>query len=210
MWFGDSHADHWGGALDRIANENDWRIERITAGACGSFLYPTTGNPKVPCPEWREQSIETIRDEDPDLIVLSNHTVPAYERSPDEFADGVRDAIVELREIAPVVILSQNPQARREVPSCLAVHLDDAAACEPKVDAPAVAAINAEMAAIAEEEGATFVDMTPWFCTEERCPVITANILIYSDQHHLTREFVVSRAGVLDEALRDALATTAA
>jgi hypothetical protein len=206
-WFGDSHTDHWGGALDRIANENDWRIERLTAGACGSFLYPPTVKPIVSCPEWREESIEAIRAEQPDLIVLSNHAVSAFERDDEQFADGVRDSIAILGEIAPVAILSQSPEARREVPSCLAVNLDKAVACEPEVE-PTVSAINRELASIADEEGATFIDMTSWFCTDERCPVVTADILIYSDRHHLTREFVISRADVLDGELQAALATS--
>jgi peptidoglycan/LPS O-acetylase OafA/YrhL len=200
-WFGDSHANHWGGAIDVIAKEHDFVIDRITAGACGSFFYPTTGNPEVSCPDWREDAVAEIEADQPDLIVHSTHVIPAYQRDSEEFADGVRASIRRLSEIAPVAVMAQTPQAAEEVPSCLAVHLEDAAACEPRADSRQLAAINDELATIAEEEGAAFIDPTPWLCTEERCPAITANILVYRDRHHLSREFVTSRADVLHDEL---------
>jgi hypothetical protein len=50
-------------------------------------------------------------------------------------------------------------------------------------------------------KGATFVDVTPLLCQENRCPAIAGNVLVYRDGNHLTTAFMASRS---DDLIRPA------
>jgi SGNH domain (fused to AT3 domains) len=75
------------------------------------------------------------------------------------------------------------------VPICLSSHLDDATACSPsKSTAVNPRGIAAESAATTAG-GGQYADLTELFCTDDRCPVIVGNTLVYVDDGHLTFEY---------------------
>jgi hypothetical protein len=74
------------------------------------------------------------------------------------------------------------------VPLCLSGHLDDATACEAvrrPLHAPGIAA---EPTAT-EAGGGQYADITELLCTDNRCPVIVGNTMVYFDAGHLTRQY---------------------
>jgi hypothetical protein len=199
--FGDSHAGHWGAALDQIVEDRGWHIVRFARGACGAFLYPALHGSASECREWQEDSVERIAAMQPDIILLSNYLYGAYDRDQEDWEAGIRAGLARLTPIAPVVALTQTPEAKEEVPACLAVHLENTRACEPVGPDGRLAEVNDRFTAIVEQEGAQILDVTPWVCASERCPVVTANLLMYHDRHHFTFEFARSRADVLADAI---------
>ena len=77
------------------------------------------------------------------------------------------------------------------MPVCLSGHLDDVPACTPqRTTAVNTAGITAEASAT-EAAGGHYADLTDWFCTTDRCPVIIGNTLVYLDAYHLTPDCAV-------------------
>jgi hypothetical protein len=64
------------------------------------------------------------------------------------------------------------------------------------------------LAAAANEHGASFVDVSNWFCTDAVCPAVVGGIVVYRDEHHLTDSFSRLRATQIASAIEAALATT--
>jgi hypothetical protein len=50
-----------------------------------------------------------------------------------------------------------------------------------------------------------YIDLTRYFCDDERCPPVAGNVLIYSDLHHITATYARTLSGPLEEAVFAAL-----
>jgi hypothetical protein len=189
--FGDSHAGQWAAALRVLAEQKGWRVDRFTRASC-SALAPSGA--VSGCRSWVRNTWKTIETIKPRLLILSEETVwlPA---DLNQFANKREQAIRLAPAGTSVVIMSETPETKRNVPACLADHLTNTRPCEPKAKAVrSMRAVNAELAKIAQQTGATFVDATPMICTANRCPAIAGNILVYRDYGHMTTTFVESRA----------------
>jgi peptidoglycan/LPS O-acetylase OafA/YrhL len=194
--FGDSHAGHWTPALEALASEKGWHVERLTRGECNSFARPegAEGNSlgtNRACRRWLDRTWREIERLKPDLLILSNVSRP---KKTDDFESLVRQAIERAPEETRVAVFSQDPLSGTDVPECLSDHLEDTAKCDPTRSPDWPASIDAVLSAVAAESGATFVDLTPMLCTSDRCPTIAENILVYRGGSHLTSAFARSRA----------------
>lgn len=97
------------------------------------------------------------------------------------------------------------PRPGSNVPECLSEHLTDAGACMPAADEvsrePDRRALVAD---VARAEGVTVVDPMPWFCTDQWCPVIVGNVLVYRDTNHISVPYATLLAPLLADALEAA------
>ena len=202
--FGDSHAAEWTPALAAMADDGDWRLDRYAEGACASFLFKPISGAISNCDGWRQGVLDSLAADPPDVIVLSNLSTLTYASDPDDWRRGVREALAALPEESKVVVLSETPRAGKPVPVCLATNLENPRPCEPTIT-PQQKELNAELRQMTEDAGATFVDLEPWLCSDDRCPAITGNVLVYSDDSHLTEAFVLSRTTQLADVLNDLL-----
>lgn len=48
--------------------------------------------------------------------------------------------------------------------------------------------MRAERAAV-ERAGGSYLDVSPWICTESTCAVVVANLLVYRDGNHLSASY---------------------
>jgi hypothetical protein len=188
--FGDSHAGQWAPALRVLAQQKGWRVDRFTFGGC-SALAPSAS--VAGCTSWADDTWRQIDKIKPDLLVLSEENV-SLPGDLDQFRDVRAQAVRRAPAGTRVAIISETPEAKASVPTCLTKHLDDTRPCEPQARAQWMLDVNAQLAAIAQQSGATFVDATPMICTANRCPAVAGNILVYRDFGHLTSAFVESRA----------------
>ena len=107
-----------------------------------------------------------------------------------------------LAAVAPhVVVIGDNPVSRTDPPSCLSGHRDDVTACATaRADAVRPDRISGELLA-ARAHGATFVDVTDWFCTPTLCPAVIGDLLVLRDETHLTPPMAEFTTPLLDAAL---------
>lgn len=54
---------------------------------------------------------------------------------------------------------------------------------------------------VAQADGATFIDPTPWFCPGQTCPAVMGRLLVFRGTHHMTAIYARSLAPVLDARL---------
>ena len=207
---GDSHAQMWIPAFRDIATQRGWRLETLAKGACPMLnlpmFEPTLRRPYRECDQWRPGAIAKLKAEHPRLIVLGmsreygkhidyNSNFDTYDST---WNTKLTEMVKELRGTgAEVLVLGPVPNPQGWVPNCLALHLSDAMACSPaRSKAVNQKGITAETAAT-RAGGGQYADITDLFCTQERCPAIVGDTLVYRDYSHVTVRYTLQVAPVI-------------
>ncbi|AQT79172.1 acyltransferase [Mycolicibacterium litorale] len=199
---GDSNAAMWVPAFQQAAERRHWRLEIMAKADC-PFLdipinNPAAGREYTECERWRGQVMDRLKTQRTRLIVLgmtrlygANHGWdPGFTSYDQAWLDGLTRMVQHLRGIgARVLVLGPIPDPRSVVPDCLSRHLDDATHCSPtRKEAVNGPGVEAESRAV-NAGGGQYADLTELFCTNDRCPVIVGNTLVYVDLFHVTREY---------------------
>jgi peptidoglycan/LPS O-acetylase OafA/YrhL len=213
--FGDSHAEHWFPALDRISSENHWRLLTLLKSSCPAADV-TVFNAHLKredkeCSVWRQAALTHIARLHPFLVVVSEsdqpvaesgQTVRAHSISPADWERGLRATVsyLDSRDFKTIVI-ADVPRHEFDVPTCLS----RAAVEHRSVDdcsVPRSAALNedarrAERAAMSGLNNARLVDLVNQFCPGQNCPTWIEGQVVFRDRDHLTSSFSQSLAPVL-------------
>ena len=216
---GDSHAAQWFPAVDAVARAHRWRLVALTKAACQVPELLTFNEalrrPYTECTTWREQTIQRVVREKPDLLVMaSNDTdngglidatgrVLPQGRAQDDpvWARGWQQTWRRFAGI-PMVLLQDTPWPRDDAAECAAANARRVSACERRTSRAVVKQERRSMVAdAARASGIRLIDPTPWFCTPERCPVVVGNILVYKDDSHMTIAYAEAVTPLLDRAL---------
>ena len=215
--FGDSHAMHYFPALNRLANERDWRLVGLTKGGCPPArvtLYNSAlGREYSECDEWRERILKRIAEKErPDMVVTSSLTT--YRPMEDgerlgrdagagTLEEGYVSTLEELRGTgAEVAVIRDIPRSKGDVPECVSRSIRNLDECAiPKGKAFDYPPVNARAAG--KVEGVSLVDPTPILCGEEACPAVIGDVLVYRDDSHLTATYARTLAPWLGERLPD-------
>ena len=195
--YGDSHAAQWFPALEKLADENGFKLVSLTKSAC-----PAPDVKKVEigayknrdCFKWRENSIKRMREMKPAAIILSgfqHFDVPDSFRSRQSWwSDGQRLAYQSLRGASSKLIyISDTPHPKQDIPNCLAAN--GGVKCD-----------DSEISSSEINGGFTEIDPTPWLCTN-KCPAIVNEIVAYRDASHISvamsRALSLELGGVLTQ-----------
>jgi peptidoglycan/LPS O-acetylase OafA/YrhL len=203
---GDSHAAMWNPALEQVAEQRHWRLETLSKITCPlqnlPINSPYLGREYTECEQWRGEITTRLQAEHPRLIVVgsgrrygADFGFTSYDRA---WVDGLGRMVAQLRRTgATVLVLGPVPDPHSTVPTCLSAHLGDAIACSPpRSQAVNDAGIAAEKAATTAN-GGHYADLSPLFCTAQRCPVIIGNDLVFRDDNHVTTAYARALAPVL-------------
>ena len=196
---GDSHAAHMQPALAKWAQMRNWRLISITKTGCplvdvhvikAEESKLALGLPYPECDAWRAKAIAKIITIRPDAVVL-----PLLSRrglsEPGKLKAWQRGINTTVRALsaANVVVLGDDPQVGRDMPSCLRRSQDPRECIIPWDKAIHPERLSAERdAAIAA--GATFHDISTWFCVPQKgCPAVAGGKVIRRDDNHLAAAF---------------------
>jgi len=231
--FGDSHAEHWLAALDRLGRERGWRVELMVMGGCPvadapELIDPHAGRRGLACAEYRENAIRRLIALDPDVAVLSSYDEyverdaawaddrPSHGRvSPAAWGRGLRRTYSRLAGAGIAVIaIRGTPYPGFDVPACLsrrAARLPMADACEyDRDDALHGPARAAQLTAVQDAAGTGLpiaaIDLADAVCATPRCGVVRDRRVVFTDGNHLTASFTRSIAPSLEARLDAALA----
>jgi peptidoglycan/LPS O-acetylase OafA/YrhL len=211
---GDSHAEHWLGALDRYGKERGVKVVAMVKGGCPVADMPELMQPRLKryyheCTRYREAMVRRIIAMRPTAAILSSwdHYLPAdgkgsdWQVTPDLWGRGLRRTYARLSNAGiPVVAIRGTPRTWFDVPACLsrrAARLFRAQECVyDRARALSRAAIHAQTEA-AKGLGVAFVDMNDQICASARCGVTKGGIIVFTDDNHLTASFSRSVAPVL-------------
>ncbi|MFC6154091.1 acyltransferase family protein [Nocardioides yefusunii] len=220
---GNSHAAHWLPALQGIAELRGWRITTHIASRCAFSAVEQdiegTGAPQN-CRRWAERTAQTLVEDDPDLVVVSDRileAVPgkALADSTDDYVAGFVDVLGTLTKAHLRTAVIRNiptPDAGGvgSVPECLSAHGEHSDACDgpleewlfPKVD-PAATAL-AEVTRTHRRARTGVIDLNDRICDGDTCRAVVGGVVGWADGSHLTATFDRTLASALDEALREA------
>jgi peptidoglycan/LPS O-acetylase OafA/YrhL len=206
--YGDSHAWMWFTALNQIAIRDHWRFVDFGEGACHVDALPyaqpfrASAEYRV-CDQWHRFVLKRIRQLHPQLVVVTQEVGSAPGNklySPQTWQRGLERVLAHLR--APdrrVVVLGNTPVLLQSPPQCLEKNSTNVQACSVKSGYSWGAYNEAERAA-AQQAGAKYVNVTPWFCTNVCSPVI-GSFGVYVDRAHITATYSI----VLEQVVRHAL-----
>ena len=221
---GDSHAEHWLPAVDRIGKRRGWKVVVMVKPACPVADVPELVNGRLKrqyteCTEWRRAMLRRIVALRPQAVILSSydHYMPASgERSesqvtPTAWRDGLRRTYRVLSGAGiNTVVMRDVPRPGFDVPACLSRRAAESPfrirECEyARDEALSAPAIAAQTAAARGLRRIAFVDMTDRLCSRSTCPVTRGGVIVYRDDDHLTASFSRAQAPTLDERIRLAI-----
>lgn len=203
---GDSHAAMFNQSFIKLAAARGWRLEMLSKAACPIMPLPLTAHfsgvaeATQRCTVWRGKIRDRLRAERPDLVVISSARAygaegagiwgqPDFDPYDSAWVEGLANVVRELRaDGSQVLVLGQTPGPLSAPPICLSGHLDDAVECAYSWPPIHQRGLDIEAAAVTAA-GGRFADLTGLFCTDNRCPVVVGNTMVFYDAGHLTREY---------------------
>jgi hypothetical protein len=211
---GDSHAEHWLGAMDRLGRARGWKIVAMVKGGCPVADMPELMNARLKryyheCTRYREAMLRRIIALRPAAAILSSwdHYMPVdgkgfdWQVTPEIWRRGLRRTYARLSAAGiRTVAIRGTPRTWFDVPGCLsrrAAKLPFAHPCEYErarsLSRDAIAAQNDAARGL----HVAFVDMNDQICSTPRCAVRWNGIVIFTDDNHLTATFSRSVAPIL-------------
>lgn len=216
---GDSHAEHWLAGLDRAGREHGWRIVANVMGGCpvADFSRLTSGATTrryLECSRYRDNMLERIMAQRPAAVILSSwdHYVPSLDRERSDFhvdgktwTNGLRQTYQRLTSAGiPVVVIRGTPRTWFDVPTCLsrkAARLPFATDCTYEYDERFIRTAQRAQDVAARGLPVRFIDMNDQICATKRCPTVRNDIVMFTDDNHLTASFTRSLGPVLGQRL---------
>lgn len=214
LLFGDSHAEHWFPALNRIALENHWRLLTLLKASCPpaqvAIFNTNLKRDDTECALWRSAALARIATLHPHLVVLSESDQVVTERgqvglhavSPQDWERGLRAtaSYLDSRDVKTVII-ADVPRPEFDVPTCLS---RAAARSHSPQDCNVTrsAALNegarsAERAAVTGLSNVRLLDFADQLCPNQICQTLVDGKVVFRDGDHLTSSFSQSLAPVL-------------
>ena len=204
--YGDSHAGMWFRALDRIATRQHWKLVILMKHGCPASLVPIStfeGARVGACDKWHQYVVGRIKRLKPAVLVLTqNDGYPkpgGGEYSPLQWQRSLQSTLATLS--APQtreVVIGNLAVPASTGPDCLARHPNAVQACSSP-SKPAFLQYNRAEQRGAQQQGASYIDVTPWFCTKTCSPVIGNDEIYWED--HVTENYSLFLQGVLQKAL---------
>ena len=232
VWLvGDSHAEHWKGAVFDLARGNDWSLRSTMHGGCPFVDAPFVSFKGAPtkkadsCAAWNADVRERLLAAPPALLLVSvwgsAETLDdgTGRPQPQQYADGIRPLFTELaRAGTEIVVIRDIPNdGPRLGIDCVTANGDRAGGCT----APVRDALKPDPLAKAAEglrlPDAHVLDLTPRFCApvpgpagggsprEPLCSGVIGGVPVFYDRDHLSRSYSKSLAEPLGRELGRAL-----
>ena len=99
------------------------------------------------------------------------------------------------------ILLTDTPDARRDVPSCLSRHAANVLRCAVPLKAAFVGRLGRLERLASQATGAAVIDLSSRVCRADPCPVAVDGMIVFRDSRHLTATFAQSLAPDLEREL---------
>ena len=199
---GDSHAEHWRGALHRIAKAKNWQIVEMFAGGCPatyarSVIFERRARNGDVCPNWTTKATARLKALAPDDIITTAYVQQNVFEPADSGPDGFARVWQEWLGFTRVTVLRDIPTSgNRNGPQCLAVNVGKPQACS---NPRSRVLIDDDMmrAARPMRREVNLVDLSDYFCDASRCYAVVGGASVYYDYDHMSMQFSASLASAL-------------
>lgn len=212
--FGDSHGAMWIPAFDEIGKQGDWRVVQLTKPGCpaADFLNysGTLGRDYTECADYRQWAFGQIEEIDPDVVIvtgarkgvkISSNGEPTSEGVDEAWASGLEKTLGRIDpETDRLIVLGDIAYSNEPGLDCLTKNPDNVDDCNVPREEAVLEEHNEMEARIAEEQGAEYVDVIPYFCTEDTCPAVIGNLTTRRDSLHVAENYALWLSEALGEA----------
>ncbi len=205
--FGDSHAQQWLPAVEKLARDNNWRLNWYTKAACpAAALQPRDGRTdpftKPDCLGWRDDSLKAIAALKPKYIVLGSLStyVPDYQ----EFKLAWDQTLNQLRGTgAKLIYLRDTPYPHRNIPECVSGALDNWSKCD--FDLNNVSRTEPIMTDQLRGENLDIpvLDVNPYLCEVSVCRAVRNGTLLYRDDSHLSATAINALIPAIEQEVKE-------
>ena len=199
---GDSHATHWRGALEVVAQTRGWRGYSLTRAGCPlSLATPDVDQARRrSCATWRKAVFAWFGRHPAVRTVFVSQLAGLGVRAPrgrnakEYEVQGFLRAWRRLpRTVREIVVLRDTPVARESTPSCIERAMKRNRTAGQTCALPRSTAIRRDPAAIAALRRGSprvhLVDLTRLMCSPKLCYPVVGGVLVHKDVTHLTPLF---------------------
>jgi peptidoglycan/LPS O-acetylase OafA/YrhL len=205
--FGDSHAQQWLPAIQRLVGQNHWRLSQFTKAACPvAALQPRDGRTdpftKSDCLGWREDSIKAITALAPKYIIIGSLStyVPDYQ----EFKLAWDETLTRLRATgATLIYLRDTPYPNRNIPECISGATDDWSKCSFDLNNVRRTEPIVTDQVRGENNDIPVLDLNGYLCEHNVCDAARNGILLYRDDSHLSVTAIKALIPAFEAQIRD-------
>ncbi len=213
---GDSKAMQWLPALEEAAATRGWRIVTYGKSSCAFSDAPAAlaGAAYPACDAWNAAVTDALRADPPDVVVTSGVATSAWTGSGtarEPLVEGYASRWSTLADAGvPVVVVGDSPRSPDDLDVCAARHPTELTRCSFDT-ASAVAgsglAVQRDAVATASGSGAgvRLLDLTPWICPGQTCPVVIGHVAVHRAGDHVTATYAQTLAPQVAAAVEDAL-----
>lgn len=199
---GDSHATHWRGALEVVAQTRGWRGYSLTRAGCPlSLAAPDLDKARrKSCASWRSAVFAWFGRHPAVRTVFVSQLAGIGVRAPrgrDAKEYEVRGFLRAWRRlpktVREIVVLRDTPVARESTPGCVQRAMSRKQRPGPACAIARRYAVRRDHAAIAAVRRGTarvhLVDLTRFMCSPRLCYPVVGGVLVHKDVTHLTPLF---------------------
>ncbi len=200
---GDSHARMWATALQRLADDGVLAWEGYFQSGCLWGTDPphrTIYGPQ--CESFKKRMIPILEQNSRRFdFVMTTGRVSKLEGTLDDRAAGLAEAwaTVTTRGV-PVVALSDVPEIG-DATACLVKHDRNSMQLCDRSASGVLTRPDPFMRAVELDKNSYAIDMHPYYCLQDRCPVVIGGVVVYADSNHLTATYVSTLAPILKREL---------
>lgn len=202
LLIGDSHADQLAAPLSHVAENAGWGLRLESRSACAVFTVPAEGQSQDAsrCAEWGTQLLDSIAAESKVDVVIVSVRLDGTEVQANAYP-----GLTRLLESGKQVIVVRDTPAigffgpdgkRLTGPECLLAQgeVDDACSWTERQD-------SNWLVSAAEKLDLGVLDTRQILCPKGTCHTIIGDLVVYTDDNHLTGMFALSMSGWLTEEL---------
>ena len=210
FYFGDSHAADLHVAMVAIAEERGWAFRSSIKQACLPWVavpYITfLRGLNLECAPWRDDVLTTIREIQPEIVVIKG--AGSYRIEPTPWDIAVDSLYAQLSPLSGVVLDFRSlPSSPFEPAACLARAAwrgKPATGCSVPADSPP------ESWLVRQQVASTYpnvfaADFTSQVCPLGICPAEIGTDVVYRDRTHLTASFAITLAPLIEAEIDTAL-----
>jgi len=204
---GDSHAAMFSTVLARFVRDHpEWRLKMMLRNGCPFNAVAPAG--LTVCSEQNERELAGILAMKPELVVTSAMTPESYDKdlgwrweSRAQTVDGYEALLRRMSDAGiRTGVIRDVPRPAKNTPRCLENNPGRHQECDTAIGAALGQDKDPLVEAAERVPRSTVVDLTPWLCTDDVCPAVVGNVVVYRD-NHLTDSYVRTLYGPLTAGL---------
>lgn len=198
---GNSHAGMWHAALEKIAADNNWRLDTYLISECYTVFKPLVfENDQLSknCTSWNKWAVNSILQEQYNTVIMANKTgveiVGVDSKNKLHVAEKEYSSVIRqiINHGEKVYVIRDAPEHDEYIPDCIAKSdyrksLDVCSKPRSKVlkEDPLY-----EAAKEISSSNVETIDLSDRLCNKDRCFAIIGDLIAYFDYGHLSNTFV--------------------